>query len=69
MVGSDYCLTTTTLRAESLSTCSRSKDGVEPTFMADYIGTPMFNILSIVMFVALCVYLVMHSMKVNVENE
>ncbi|MBO7586335.1 MAG: oligopeptide transporter, OPT family [Bacteroidales bacterium] len=43
--------------------------GVEPTFMADYIGTPVFNILSIVMFAALCVYLVMHSMKVIVENE
>ena len=39
--------------------------GVEPTFMANYIGTPAFNILAIVMFVALCVYLVMHAMNVK----
>ena len=39
--------------------------GVEPTFMANYIGTPVFNILAIVMFVALCVYLVMHAMNVK----
>ena len=39
--------------------------GVEPTFMTNYIGTPVFNILAIVMFVALCVYLVLHSMNVK----
>lgn len=39
--------------------------GVEPTFMTNYIGTPMFNIFAIVMFVALCVYLVLHSMNVK----
>ena len=39
--------------------------GVEPTFMTKYIGTPVFNILAIVMFVALCVYLVLHSMNVK----
>ena len=39
--------------------------GVEPTFMANYIGTPVFNILAIVMFVGLCVYLVMHAMNVK----
>ena len=39
--------------------------GVEPTFMTNYIGTPVFNILAIVMFVALCVYLVMHAMNVK----
>ena len=35
--------------------------GVEPTFMADYIGSPMYNILAIVMFVGLCCYLVIHA--------
>ncbi len=39
--------------------------GVEPTFMADYIGSPMFNILAIVMFAALCVYLVVHSLQIK----
>ena len=39
--------------------------GVEPTFMTNYIGTPVFNILAIVMFVGLCVYLVMHAMNVK----
>ena len=39
--------------------------GVEPTFMTKYIGTPVFNILAIVMFAALCVYLVLHSMNVK----
>ncbi|MCR4966025.1 MAG: oligopeptide transporter, OPT family [Bacteroidales bacterium] len=37
--------------------------GVEPTFMNNYIGTPTFNILAIVMFVALCCYLVFHSLS------
>ena len=36
--------------------------GVEPTFMADYIGSPMYNILAVVMFAGLCVYLVLHAM-------
>lgn len=39
--------------------------GVEPTFMTDYIGTPAYNILAIVMFTALCVYLVLHAMNVK----
>ena len=39
--------------------------GVEPTFMTNYIGTPMFNIFAIVMFVGLCMYLVLHSMNVK----
>ncbi len=39
--------------------------GVEPSFMSEYIGSPVFNILSVVMFAALCVYLVAHSMKGN----
>ena len=39
--------------------------GVEPTFMTNYIGSPMFNILAIVMFVGLCVYLVLHSLHVK----
>ena len=39
--------------------------GVEPTFMTNYIGTPMFNIFAIVMFVGLCVYLVLHSLNVK----
>ena len=39
--------------------------GVEPTFMTNYIGTPAYNILAIVMFTALCVYLVMHAMNVK----
>lgn len=38
---------------------------VEPSFMSEYIGSPVFNILSVVMFAALCVYLVAHSMKRN----
>ena len=42
--------------------------GVEPTFMANYIGSPMFNILAIVMFVGLCVYLVLHSLNVKKTN-
>ena len=42
--------------------------GVEPTFMADYIGTPLYNILAIVMFAALCVYLVLHALKVDVKE-
>ncbi|MBP5205698.1 MAG: OPT/YSL family transporter, partial [Bacteroidales bacterium] len=42
--------------------------GVEPTFMADYIGTPAYNILAIVMFAALCVYLVLHSLKVEAKE-
>jgi len=42
--------------------------GVEPTFMANYIGSPMFNILAIVMFVGLCVYLVLHSLNVKKKN-
>ena len=37
--------------------------GVEPTFMANYIGTPTYNILAIVMFVALCCYLVFHALS------
>jgi len=39
--------------------------GVEPTFMTNYIGTPAYNILAIVMFTALCVYLVLHAMNVK----
>ena len=35
--------------------------GVEPTFMADYIGSPMYNILAIVMFAGLCCYLFFHA--------
>ncbi len=35
--------------------------GIEPTFMSDYIGSPLFNILSILMFLGLCLYLVLHS--------
>ena len=42
--------------------------GVEPTFMANYIGSPMFNILAIAMFVGLCVYLVLHSLNVKKTN-
>ena len=42
--------------------------GVEPTFMTNYIGTPAFNILAIVMFVGLCVYLVLHSLNVKKTN-
>ena len=42
--------------------------GVEPTFMTNYIGSPMFNILAIVMFVGLCVYLVLHSLNVKKTN-
>ena len=42
--------------------------GVEPTFMANYIGSPMFNILAIVMFVGLCLYLVLHSLNVKKTN-
>ena len=42
--------------------------GVERTFMANYIGSPMFNILAIVMFVGLCVYLVLHSLNVKKTN-
>ena len=42
--------------------------GVEPTFMTNYIGSPMFNILAIVMFVGLCVYLVFHSLNVKKTN-
>lgn len=42
--------------------------GVEPTFMANYIGSPMFNIFAIVMFVGLCVYLVLHSLNVKKTN-
>lgn len=42
--------------------------GVEPTFMANHIGSPMFNILAIVMFVGLCVYLVLHSLNVKKTN-
>jgi hypothetical protein len=37
--------------------------GVEPTFMADYSGSPMYNILAIVMFVGLCCYLVIHATR------
>ena len=37
--------------------------GVEPTFMANYIGSPLYNILAIVMFVALCCYLVFHALS------
>ncbi len=39
--------------------------GVEPTFMTNYVGTPAYNILAIVMFTALCVYLVLHAMNVK----
>ena len=39
--------------------------GVEPTFMANYIGSPVFNILAIVMFLGLCTYLVLHSLNVK----
>ena len=42
--------------------------GVEPTFMANYIGTPAYNILAIVMFVALCCYLVFHALSAK-KNE
>ena len=42
--------------------------GVEPTFMTNYIGSPAFNILAIVMFVGLCVYLVLHSLNVKKTN-
>ena len=42
--------------------------GVEPTFMTNHIGSPMFNILAIVMFVGLCVYLVLHSLNVKKTN-
>ena len=42
--------------------------GVEPTFMTNYIGSPMFNILAIVMFVGLCVYLVLHSLNIKKTN-
>ncbi len=37
--------------------------GVEPTFMDKYIDSPLFNILSIVMFAGLCVYLVLHALS------
>ena len=42
--------------------------GVEPTFMANHIGTPAYNILAIVMFVALCCYLVFHALSAK-KNE
>ncbi len=43
--------------------------GVEPTFMNNYIGTPTYNILAIVMFVALCVYLVLHALSAKKTSE
>lgn len=42
--------------------------GVEPTFTANYVGTPAFNWLSVIMFVLLCTYLVIHSMYVKKNN-
>ncbi len=42
--------------------------GVEPTFMNNYINSPLFNILSIVMFVGLCVYLVLHALTAGKEK-
>ena len=33
----------------------------EPTFMESYIGSPIYNILAIVMFLGLCCYLVLHA--------
>lgn len=42
--------------------------GVEPTFMGEYIGSPLFNILSVVMFAGLCVYLVLHALTAGKEK-
>lgn len=42
--------------------------GVEPAFMEKYIGSPLFNILSIVMFAGLCVYLVLHALSAGKEK-
>ncbi|MBO4489223.1 MAG: oligopeptide transporter, OPT family [Bacteroidales bacterium] len=43
--------------------------GVEPTFMANYIGSPLYNILAIVMFIALCCYLVFHALSAKKSTE
>ncbi len=42
--------------------------GVEPAFMEKYIGSPLFNILSIVMFAGLCIYLVLHALSAGKEK-
>lgn len=42
--------------------------GVDLAMGENYVGSPLFNILSIVMFLALATYLVMHSMTAKKEN-
>ena len=39
------------------------KDAADVSMPTDYIGSSAYNILAIVMYVAICVYLVVHSMK------
>ncbi|MBO7647596.1 MAG: oligopeptide transporter, OPT family [Bacteroidales bacterium] len=43
--------------------------GVEPTFMVNYLGSPLYNILAIVMFVALCCYLVFHALSAKKSTD
>jgi len=37
--------------------------------MADYIGSPMYNVLAIVMFLGLCTYLVTHATRTETPNQ
>lgn len=42
--------------------------GIEPNISAQWIGSAPFNVLSIVMFLLLCTYLVSHSLKTKTKN-
>jgi len=42
--------------------------GVNLAMNENYVGSPLFNVLSIVMFLALATYLVLHSMSAKKEN-
>ena len=42
--------------------------GADVAMPTDYIGSSTYNILAIVMYAAICVYLVVHSMSKKTEN-